>query len=82
MTWCESCHEKSKEEEKKKRWKSLGARSSYPPLGELAGTLVLADPEQLEHALLVGGEAGDLTDEVADELDTLGLGLFDKREKK
>ena len=40
-------------------------------LGELAGTLVLVVLEELHAALLVGGEASDLTDEVTDELDAL-----------
>jgi len=48
---------------------------SYPPLGELAGTLVLSDPQQLENTLLVGGKAADLTHQVTDELDTLGNDL-------
>lgn len=44
-------------------------------LGELAGTLVLVVLQQLHAALLVGGEADDLTDEVTDKLDTLAEGL-------
>lgn len=40
-------------------------------LGELTGTLILVVLQQLHATLLVGSEAGDLTDEVADELDAL-----------
>ena len=39
----------------------------YPLLGELTGALVLAVAEELDDAALVGGEAGDLLDDVADE---------------
>lgn len=40
---------------------------TYSLLGELAGTLVLGVAEQLDAAALVGGETGDLLDDVADE---------------
>lgn len=36
---------------------SCRAISSYPLLGELAGTLVLGVAEQLDHTLLIGSEA-------------------------
>ena len=38
-----------------------------PLLEELQAPLVLGDTEQLEGATLVGGEAGNLADQVADE---------------
>ena len=38
-----------------------------PLLEELEAPLVLGDTEQLEGATLVGGEAGNLADQVADE---------------
>lgn len=44
---------------------------SYALLGELAGTLISAILEQFHNATLIGSEAGDLTDQVTDELDTL-----------
>lgn len=42
-------------------------KQTYPLLGELTGTLVLGVAEQLDAAALVGGEAGDLLDDVTDE---------------
>lgn len=36
-------------------------------LGELAGTLVLGVPQQFDDTALVGGETGDLLDDVADK---------------
>ena len=38
-----------------------------PLLEELEAPLVLGDPEQLHRAALVGGEAGNFADKVADE---------------
>ena len=38
-----------------------------PLLQELEAALVLGDTQQLHRAALVGGEAGDLADQVADE---------------
>lgn len=47
---------------------SLGAQvGAELPLGDLEGTLVLADLEELSDTLLVGGEAYDLADELAHE---------------
>ena len=47
---------------------ALGTQVSAEfPLGDLEGALVLADLEQLSDALLVGREAGDLADELADQ---------------
>lgn len=43
------------------------AEGTEPLLGELTGTLVLGVAEQLDAAALVGGEAGDLLDDVTDE---------------
>lgn len=40
---------------------------TYTLLGELLGLLVLRVTEELHHALLVGREAGDLTDDRLDE---------------
>jgi hypothetical protein len=72
-------------------------KKTYSLLGELAGTLVLGVAEQLDAAALVGGETGDLLDDVADErgalaqvtlgagdsgLDDAGGGLLYSGEKK
>lgn len=47
---------------------SLGtAKGSEPLLRQLAGTLVLGVAQQLNDATLVGGKAGNLLDDVADE---------------
>jgi len=47
-------------------------------LSQLTGTLVLVVLQQLHAALLVGGKADDLTDQVTDEFDTLAEGLKKK----
>lgn len=47
------------------------AERSKALLGQLAGTLVLAVLQQLQDALLIGGEANDLPDQSANKLDTL-----------
>ena len=47
---------------------SLGAAEGTEPLlRQLARTLVLAVPEQFDDAALVGGQAGDFADDLADE---------------
>lgn len=45
---------------------------TYALLSELAGTLVLGVPQQLNDAALIGGETDDLTSDVADELSAAG----------
>lgn len=40
---------------------------AYSLLGELAGTLVLGVPQQFDDTALIGGETGDLLDDVADK---------------
>lgn len=52
------------------------AQGAQTLLGELACTLVLVVLQEFHAALLVGGEAGDLTDKVTDELDTLAKSLL------
>jgi hypothetical protein len=42
-------------------------RDAHSLLGELAGTLVLGVPQQLDDTALIGGETGDLLDDVADK---------------
>lgn len=49
------------------------AEGAYAALDELAGALVLGVADELHGATLVGGEAGDLADDRADDLDTLTL---------
>ena len=44
---------------------------TYSLLGELAGALILGVLDQLHDAALVGSKASNLTDEGADEDDTL-----------
>lgn len=44
-----------------------GARKTYSLLGELAGALVARVAEKLNDAALVGSEASNLLDDVADE---------------
>lgn len=45
---------------------------TYALLGELAGTLVLSVPQQLNDAALIGGKTDDLTSDVPDELSAAG----------
>ena len=49
--------------------------SSQSLLGELTGALVLVVLQQFHATLLVGGEAGNLTDEFTDKLDALTKSL-------
>lgn len=44
-------------------------------LAELEGALLLADLEELHHALLIGSLASDLLDDVADKLDAASRAL-------
>lgn len=46
--------------------------NTYTLLSELAGTLVLGVPQQLNDAALIGGETDDLAGDVADELSAAG----------
>lgn len=46
-------------------------QASYALLGQLAGAFILAVLQQLHNTTFIRGESGDLTNEVADELDTL-----------
>lgn len=55
------------------------SEGAYLLLGQLEGALIAADLEQLGDALLVGGQTGDLTDDGADVLDTLGEELRVRR---
>ncbi len=55
------------------------AAQTYSVLGELQGTLVLADTQQLHRPLLIGSEADNLPDDITDELDTLVQLLQRKR---
>jgi hypothetical protein len=45
----------------------MNAQPTHPLLGQLARALVLAVAQQLDHAALVGGQAGDLPDDLAHE---------------
>lgn len=45
---------------------------TYALLSELAGTLVLSVPQQLNDAALIGGKTDDLTSDVPDELSAAG----------
>lgn len=42
-------------------------RCAYSFLGDLPGTLVLGVSQQFDNAALIGGETGDLLDDVADK---------------
>ena len=54
----------------------LGARQRTETLlGEFSGTLILAVLEQFHDTALVRGEAGNFSDEAADELSALCGGL-------
>ena len=41
-----------------------------PPLSKLAGTLVLANPQQLDHALLIRRKSAHLAHQITHKLDT------------
>lgn len=51
-------------------------------LAELQGALLLADLEELHHALLVGGLTSDLLDDVADKPHATGTALQLKTKQK
>lgn len=53
-----------------------GAVRTYSSLRQLSGSLVLAVSQQLDHSSLVGCEAGDFLDDVADEGGSLGEVAF------
>lgn len=49
-----------------------GTKNTYPLLGQLPRALILAVAQQLDDAALVGGQAGDFLDDLADERRALG----------
>lgn len=50
------------------RWPVLTVWAAYLPLGNLQSTLILANLQQLDDTLLIGGQASHLTHQVANEL--------------
>ncbi len=54
---------------------------TYTVLDELECALVLVYAKELNGTLLVWGKTSDLTDDIADQLDTLGDGLHEDRNK-
>lgn len=45
---------------------------TYPLLGELTSTLVLSVSQKFDNTTLIGGETGDLLDDLPDESSALG----------